>query len=106
MGSGRYSALLKYEQWVEFNNAQRAHHNFLEQLPTALALQLFAGLHKPKATGILGIIYFVARQLYARGYKGPKGAKGREFGAITGALSIFAMFGIAMHGGLKKSAIL
>ena len=29
MGCGRYSAKLSYKQWYEFNNAQRAHYNFL-----------------------------------------------------------------------------
>jgi hypothetical protein len=29
-GSGRYSKELSYKQWYEFNNAQRAHYNFVE----------------------------------------------------------------------------
>jgi len=30
MGNGRYAADLSYDQWFAFNNAQRAHYNFLE----------------------------------------------------------------------------
>jgi hypothetical protein len=30
MGSGRFSALLPYGDWLAFNNAQRAHYNYVE----------------------------------------------------------------------------
>ena len=29
-GSGRYTMKAGYKAWMEFNNAQRGHHNYLE----------------------------------------------------------------------------
>eukprot|EP01138_Halocafeteria_seosinensis_P000216 gb/GECG01000222.1/.p1 GENE.gb/GECG01000222.1/~~gb/GECG01000222.1/.p1 ORF type:complete len:135 (+),score=14.07 gb/GECG01000222.1/:1-405(+) len=34
MGNGRYSEALTYKEWYEFNLAQRAHQNYLEQVCT------------------------------------------------------------------------
>mmetsp|Transcript_68423 Transcript_68423/g.182061 ORF Transcript_68423/g.182061 Transcript_68423/m.182061 type:complete len:181 (-) Transcript_68423:32-574(-) len=106
MGSGRYSDLLPYAQWVEFNNAQRAHHNFLEQVPSVLTLLMLAGIRSPRPAAALGLGYFVARILYAQGYRGAKGAKGREAGAISGMLCLLGLFGLTVHGGLKIASIL
>ncbi len=29
MGNGKYAQKLTYQQWYDFNSAQRAHYNFL-----------------------------------------------------------------------------
>ena len=79
MGSGRFSAKLSDEQWYNFNNAQRAHQNFLEQLPIALVLLVTAGLGAPRVAVPAGALYMLGRYLFASGYVS-SGAKGRSFG--------------------------
>jgi hypothetical protein len=37
MGNGRYAAHLSYGQWLDFNNAQRAHYNMIEGSGPVLA---------------------------------------------------------------------
>lgn len=56
--------------------AQRAHANFLENLPPYLVCLLVAGLRFPVAAGAMGAVWSVARAWYARGYVGT-GPKGR-----------------------------
>lgn len=74
-GNGRYSEHLSYADWYAFNNRQRAHYNFLEQVVTVIVLIIVAGIHYALAAGILGWIYFVGRLAYTFGYvaRGPKG---------------------------------
>jgi len=93
MGSGRYTDRLTYEQWFRFNNAQRGHHNFLESVWGAMGLLLVGGLFEPKIFATLGAVYIVARASYARGYAS-QGPKGREVGAVLGALSLLVMVGM------------
>ena len=50
MGSGRYSALLPYADWLSFNNAQRAHQNYIEGATSAVTLALVSGLKSPLPT--------------------------------------------------------
>merc|ERR1711879_172547 len=92
MGCGLYAQQLEYAQWVEFNNAQRAHYNMVESSGPVLACMMAAGLRFPKVCGTLGFVYAGARWLYAQGYKSTKGADGRVAGAILGALSMVSLF--------------
>ena len=46
-GDGRYARKLPYGDWVNFNNAMRIHHNFVESLPTIITLLLASGLFLP-----------------------------------------------------------
>ncbi len=91
MGNGRFSQCLSYAQWFAFNTAQRGHHNFLESAWGVLPLLLVGGLFNPRAYAGLGAVYLVSRFLYAVGYAGSKGPKGRELGAIGGALAMLGM---------------
>jgi hypothetical protein len=43
-GSGRYSEKLDYKDWYDFNNAQRVHMNYVEQLPLIMALIFISAL--------------------------------------------------------------
>ena len=52
MGSGRYSAKLTDEQWKDFNNAQRAHYNYVEGVASAITLQLLGGIFYPKTVAM------------------------------------------------------
>lgn len=99
MGSGRYAALLPYDKWVQFNNAQRAHHNMLEQVPSVLTALVLAGIRFPKVAAALGIVYAIGRIMYSRGYKSKKGAKGREAGAILSALCMMSLIGTTIYSG-------
>lgn len=65
----------------QFNCAQRAHGNLMENLPQTIASILFAGLFYPNAAAILGGVWLVSRILYAYGYITSKtNGKGRAIG--------------------------
>mmetsp|Transcript_21965 Transcript_21965/g.24797 ORF Transcript_21965/g.24797 Transcript_21965/m.24797 type:complete len:171 (-) Transcript_21965:158-670(-) len=82
MGSGRYSDKLEYKEWVIFNNAQRAHYNFVEGLTPTVVVTLVAGISFPIYASILGCLILVGRFLYASFYTTPKGAQAR-FPGVT-----------------------
>ncbi len=67
-GSGFYSRNLGYKQWYEFNNAQRAHANFVEWIASCLVFLLIAGLYFPIPAAAVGAGIVVARFIYACGY--------------------------------------
>jgi hypothetical protein len=100
MGNGRYAEHLDYEDWVKFNNAQRAHYNLVEVSGPALASCITAGLYQPIIAGSLGISFALGRVIYSMGYNS-KGASGRMAGAIMGSLSLFGLFGLNLfYGGM------
>ena len=85
-GSGRYTMKAGYKAWMEFNTAQRAHYNYLENFTQVVAMMLMAGIYWPVPTAILGGIYTLGRIIYSVGYKlcGPKGR-------VPGALIVLLM---------------
>eukprot|EP00421_Protoceratium_reticulatum_P027432 CAMPEP_0168477730 /NCGR_PEP_ID=MMETSP0228-20121227/62568_1 /TAXON_ID=133427 /ORGANISM="Protoceratium reticulatum, Strain CCCM 535 (=CCMP 1889)" /LENGTH=266 /DNA_ID=CAMNT_0008493919 /DNA_START=45 /DNA_END=846 /DNA_ORIENTATION=+ len=99
MGCGLYAQQLEYHEWVEFNNAQRAHYNMIEASGFVLASMLGAGLRFPKPCGILGFVFTAGRLLYARGYMSRKGADGRIFGALVSAGSGLSLYFLAFIAG-------
>ncbi|KAJ1985778.1 hypothetical protein H4R33_003773 [Dimargaris cristalligena] len=100
MGSGRFASKLSDEDWTTFNNIQRGHQNYVEQVSLAQSSVLLSGLFNPQASGILGLTYIIARFFYARGYAS-KGADGRKVGAMLGAASLLGMVLITVHGSFK-----
>lgn len=68
MGNGRYSVDLDYGQWFTFNNWQRVHYNFLEQLTPTLIWIFISALYKPLVAAIFGFLYFFGRIFYSIGY--------------------------------------
>ncbi|CAK7233105.1 hypothetical protein SBRCBS47491_008494 [Sporothrix bragantina] len=72
-----------------FNCAQRAHANFIENLPTVITSLFIAGIKYPVLSASLGAAWAVSRVLYARGYT-RNGPKGRYIGAIH------SIFGLAL----------
>lgn len=68
-----------------FNCAQRAHSNYLENLPTALLALFVTGLRYPVPAAAAGVAWALARVIYARGYY-LNGPAGRGVGAIAGSL--------------------
>lgn len=97
MGNGRYSDLLPYEQWVEFNNHQRAHYNMIESSGPTLAMVLASGLYSPRVASALGVAYAVGMLLFSRGYKSKKGADGRIVGALMRSISNIALAGVCFY---------
>ncbi|CAK7266988.1 hypothetical protein SEPCBS119000_002308 [Sporothrix epigloea] len=59
----------------QFNCAQRAHANFVENLTPIIATLFIAGVKFPVLSASLGAAWAASRVLYARGYtrNGPKG---------------------------------
>lgn len=100
MGSGLYTQQLEYSQWVEINNAQRAHYNMVESSGPVLACMLAAGLRFPKVCGALGFLYAIGRLLYVQGYTGKKGADGRMAGAASAAIAMMGLYMTALVAGL------
>jgi uncharacterized membrane protein YecN with MAPEG domain len=68
MGNGRYSEHLNYRDWYDFNNAQRVHYNYLENVNSYVVYLLAAALYHPFEAAILGAIIFVFRLVYAITY--------------------------------------
>lgn len=51
-----------------FNCAQRAHQNYLENLPTMIVTAAIGGLTYPVASAALGALWLAGRVVYAKGY--------------------------------------
>eukprot|EP01097_Dermamoeba_algensis_P002174 TRINITY_DN1869_c0_g1_i1.p1 TRINITY_DN1869_c0_g1~~TRINITY_DN1869_c0_g1_i1.p1 ORF type:complete len:178 (-),score=15.30 TRINITY_DN1869_c0_g1_i1:607-1140(-) len=98
MGSGRYAAKLSHGDWVTFNNAQRAHYNYIEGLVPAVSLELLAGLFYPRLATVLGVTYMIGRTLYARGYVS-NGSRGRRLGVAVLDLALIGLLGATLWGG-------
>ena len=81
-GNGRFSDKLTYAEWYDFNNAQRVHQNFVENVGVVVPATLLAGLAFPQAAAIAGGVHFLGRFLYAWGYTTKEGGNRRETGAV------------------------
>jgi hypothetical protein len=101
-GSGRYSQLLPYKQWVEFNNAQRSHANMIEGSGPVLACIIVSGLYNPVLSSAAGFLYAASRIVYSIGYNSKKGADARLVGAILGALSSYFLYGFSIYSGFRN----
>lgn len=84
----------------QFNCAQRAHANFLENASQTMLFTLVAGLKYPQLATGLGTLWFVTRSLYLYGYvySGKPQGKGRYQGMlfwfVQGALWGLSVFGV------------
>ncbi|KAJ1651669.1 hypothetical protein IWQ61_007819, partial [Dispira simplex] len=99
MGSGRHAAKLSDEEWTQFNNIQRTHQNYVEQISQVQSAVLLAGLFYPRLSGGLGLAYIAGRFIYTQGYRS-KGPQGRLTGFGLAILSYFGMVGVAVFGSL------
>ena len=83
MGAGKYSRMLTYKNWFEFNCAQRVHANNIEHLSWTMPVFLINGLFFPRITAGLGLVVLGGRELYRMGYMSPQGPTSeiREYGA-------------------------
>ena len=73
MGEGRYADKLGYYEWLKFNNAQRSHYNFVEEIAIIIVLLLLSGIIFPDPSMALGTFYFLARGVYAVYYNTVQG---------------------------------
>jgi hypothetical protein len=105
MGNGRIASHLDYASWFKFNNGQRAHYNYLEQVPSALSFLLIGGLMFPTVATGAGVGIIVGRELYAQGYVN-QGPKGRSIGAGINMVALTTLFGTAVLSGLKIAKLL
>jgi Uncharacterized relative of glutathione S-transferase, MAPEG superfamily len=90
VGCGRYSQKLSYKDWYDFNNAQRAHLNLVENIGLVIPMLLISGLQYPTYAAIVGFAYFISRFLYGFGYI-KSGPPGRLVGAGTSFLCLIAL---------------
>ncbi|GFF32354.1 microsomal glutathione S-transferase 3 [Aspergillus udagawae] len=85
----------------QFNCAQRAHANYLENAPQTMLFTLFAGLKYPHLAAAIGASWLFFRTLYLYGYvySGKPQGKGRLLGSAfwlsQGALWALSVFGVA-----------
>ncbi|KAL1861067.1 hypothetical protein Plec18167_003649 [Paecilomyces lecythidis] len=85
----------------QFNCAQRAHSNFLENASQTMLFTLVAGLKYPNAAAIAGAAWVFFRSLFLYGYvySGKPQGKGRMMGGffwlVQGALWGMTVFGVA-----------
>lgn len=105
VGMGRYADKLSMEEWIEMNNAQRGHLNYLDTIAPVVVFMLVAGLAFTRITLIIQMIYLTARWLYFAKYaeKGPKGRYGPVSIIYLCFLSLGALAGlsaISMGGGI------
>jgi glutathione S-transferase len=100
MGSGLYAGKLSYKDWYDFNNAQRAHYNYLEMAPTTFLWLLIAGIYFPLPAAALGVGVFVFRLIYAVNYA-KKGPGGRGLGAIGNDLALLGLLSLSLASGVK-----
>uniref|UniRef100_A0A7S3IJ49 MAPEG family protein n=1 Tax=Strombidium inclinatum TaxID=197538 RepID=A0A7S3IJ49_9SPIT len=80
-GNGKYAQKFTYKQWYVMACHQRAHMNFVENLPLNLILLLVMGLYYPTITLVYSISAVVGRFLYCALYA-KKGAWGRMLGMV------------------------
>eukprot|EP01065_Artemidia_motanka_P048421 TRINITY_DN7790_c0_g1_i1.p1 TRINITY_DN7790_c0_g1~~TRINITY_DN7790_c0_g1_i1.p1 ORF type:complete len:175 (+),score=41.08 TRINITY_DN7790_c0_g1_i1:72-596(+) len=96
-GSGRYSQKLSHAEWEGFNNAQRVHVNFVENVTTYVVLTLATGLFHTGWALKCSAAIIVGRFAYTLGYTNI-GAKGRIPGALLSLLGLIGLVGGAVHG--------
>ncbi|WEW57871.1 glutathione transferase [Emydomyces testavorans] len=88
----------------QFNCAQRAHANYLENMPQTMIFILVAGLKHPRLATLLGTTWVALRVLYLAGYvfSGAKNGGGRRLGGpfwfVQGALWVISVFGMGFAG--------
>ena len=83
----------------QFNCAQRAHQNTLEQIPFFLATVLMGGLRTPMLAAGLGAAWILGRIVYSVGYYSGNPEK-RVPGAIIGFVVMFLLTGLTFYTGL------
>jgi glutathione S-transferase len=89
MGNGHYAQKISYRDWWDFNNAQRAHYNFVEQIASIVVFLAVGGAYYPIEAAAFGLVFFIARILYCW-YRSEAGAANplRRVGAGLGDVGL------------------
>mmetsp|Transcript_17600 Transcript_17600/g.27540 ORF Transcript_17600/g.27540 Transcript_17600/m.27540 type:complete len:176 (-) Transcript_17600:50-577(-) len=98
-GLGRLSNALSAADWIDLQQAQRAHLNYLETLSLSLWLLAIAGVFYPFYAAVSGGVHLLGRQLYCTGFRSKPSARGPGFLLFT--LSNLANFGMGVYGVAK-----
>ena len=69
--------------------------------PSTLVWLLIAGLYFPIPAAAIGLGVIVFRLIYAIGYAGENGPKGRLIGAIGNDFMLLGLFGLSIASGAK-----
>jgi len=75
----------------KFNCVQRAHQNYLEQLPGMLAMIVLGTFSFPLFTTVFGLIWLLGRLVYAMGYRGSPKRRHRGSFQYIGVLGLMAL---------------
>jgi len=75
-----------------FNCAQRAHGNYVENLPIVIPALLISGLKFPLIAAVLGLVWNAGRVVYALGYTSRE--KNDGSGRLSGAFFWFAQLAL------------
>ncbi len=102
MGQGRFADALNIEDWVSFNNYQRAHLNYMELVTPIVVVQLVSGLFFPRISFLASIVVLVGRQLFGMGYRST-GSSGRLVGAITADVGMITLLLAALYGSFSAA---
>ncbi len=104
VGSGRYANRLPYKDWYTFNNAQRAHYNYLESVTVAITWLLIGGLRYEWVAVGAGSVYLIGRIMYTVGYAA-KGPKGRTIGFLIQLAANMCLFVLSILSPLKMAGV-
>ncbi|CDW75969.1 UNKNOWN [Stylonychia lemnae] len=104
MGNGRYSQKLSYKDWYNFNNAQRAHYNYLECATVVITWLLIAGVKYEWYAVGFGSAFLLGRLMYAFGYAA-KGPQGRVIGFLISLLASLALCVLAILSSLRLANV-
>ncbi|TNV75407.1 hypothetical protein FGO68_gene7120 [Halteria grandinella] len=99
MGNGFFADKLSYKAWFDFNNAQRAHYNYLENLTPLLVWHLLGIVYHPLLTAAFGFLCIISRILYTIGYM--KTPNSRVLGALLFDVGFLGLFVLGVLGAVK-----
>mmetsp|Transcript_33078 Transcript_33078/g.51711 ORF Transcript_33078/g.51711 Transcript_33078/m.51711 type:complete len:180 (-) Transcript_33078:56-595(-) len=103
-GLGRLSKYLPIADWLDLQQAQRAHLNYLESISLTQAGLAVSGYFYPKAASALAVLHLIGRQLFCSGMRDAPEKRAVGFGITF--LTNLGFFGLGMYGCVKMTGII